>query len=63
MSLLQGAWAASSCCTMESCSSRVMTLSLDGTIGALPGAADASASITDDHAVIALSLGSGALLA
>ena len=40
-----------------------MTLSLDGTRGCLPGAAAASASMTDDHAVIALSFGSGALLA
>ena len=48
---------------MASCSSLVITLSLDGTTGALPAAADASANMTDDHAVIALSLGRGALLA
>jgi hypothetical protein len=40
-----------------------MTLSLDGTRGALPGAAAASASMTEDHAAMALSFGSGALLA
>jgi len=49
--------------TIESCSKRVITLSLEGTTGVLPGVADASASMTDDHAVIALSLGKGVLLA